>query len=94
MNIKPTQKSFVGKSLEIEEIFNQEIIVHYYEIGPSKFPEKGNGKCLKMQIEYEGRKRVVFTGSGVLMDQIEQVEESKFPFKTIIVKNDKRFEFT
>jgi hypothetical protein len=96
LNITTENKVFVGKSIEVEEIQDQEIIVHDYKLGPSKFTERGNGKCLTMQIEYEGAKRVVFSGSGGLMDMIEQVPKDRFPFKTTIVKEKetKRLKFT
>ena len=93
MNITLKQKAYVGKSIEVEELFDKEIIVHFYKIGPSKYPEKGNGKCLTIQIEFEGKKRILFTGSGVLMEQIEQVDESRFPLTTTIKRVEKRFEF-
>ena len=59
----------------------------------SKF-EKGNGKCLHLQIKYNDKQHVVFTGSGNLMEQIEQVPKDKFPFETIIEEDDKRLMFT
>lgn len=93
MNITLKDKAYVGKSIEAEELFDKEIIVHHFKIGPSKYPEKGNGKCLTIQIEFEGKKRVLFTGSGVLMEQIVQVEESGFPFKTTIKRVEKSFKF-
>jgi len=37
--------------------------------------------------------RVVFTGSGVLMDIIKKVPASDFPFGATIVKEQDRFEF-
>lgn len=37
---------------------------------------------------------MVFTGSGNLMEQIEQVPKDKFPFETIIEEDDKRLMFT
>lgn len=96
LNITTESKSFIGKKIEVEEIQDQEIIVHDYEIGPSKFTERGNGKCLTMQIEFEGAKRVVFTGSGGLMDMISLVPKERFPFTATIVKEKetKRLLFT
>jgi hypothetical protein len=65
-----------------------------YKIEPSRYTEKGNGKCLHLQIEIGQTKHVVFTGSAGLMDQIEKVPRDKLPFKTIIVRENERFEFT
>ncbi len=96
LNIKSDRKSFIGKSIEIEEIKDKEIIVHHYQIGDSKFTERGNGRCLTMQIEFEGTKRVVFSGSGYLMDMIAKVPNDRLPFKTTIIKEKetKRLLFT
>lgn len=72
---------------------NREIVVVAYKIETSKY-EKGNGKCLHLQIEIGQTKHVVFTGSTGLMDQIEKVPRDKLPFKTTIVRENERFEFT
>jgi hypothetical protein len=73
--IKPAEQAFKGNKIEIHQILNTEIVVHKFKIGVSKYKEKGNGKCLQMQIEMDGTMRVVFTGSGVLMNTLEQIDE-------------------
>jgi hypothetical protein len=92
--IKPSTKGMVGEKIKINKILNREISVNNFKIECSKF-EKGTGKCLHIQIVIDGEERIVFTGSGSLIEQIEMVPKDKFPFKTIIVRqmND-RFEFT
>jgi hypothetical protein len=85
-NIKPKTKGFIGPSIEVEDILRQEIIVHDYKIGPSKFPEKYEF-CLQLQISYEDKKRVIFSGSKTLIEMIEQVPKEDFPFKTIVDKD-------
>lgn len=87
-------KGFVGDKIEIHSILNEKISVIEYRIVESKFTEKGNGKCLHIQIIVGGSKRVVFTGSGVLMETIVMIPKMEFPFTTTIVKKNKRFEFT
>ncbi len=64
-----------------------------YMIKDSKFG-KNNEKCLYLQIEFKGRKHVIFTGSIVLLEMIQKVPKSDFPFKTIIIKEDEHFEFS
>jgi hypothetical protein len=64
-----------------------------FKIEKSRF-EKGNGKCLYLQIEIGQAKHVLFTGSAGLMDQIEKVPRDKFPFKTTIVRENEMFQFT
>ncbi len=94
LNITPTDKGFSGEKIKMDKIINKTITVLDYKIAPSKF-EKGNGKCLHMQIMYSNEKRVVFSGSLNLMETIEMIPEDKFPFETIIVKTDSdRLQFT
>lgn len=93
LGVKPAQQIMQGEKIKIDRVLNKEIIVHYYEIKPSKF-DRGNGKCLYIQIEIDSVKRVLFTGSGVLMETIEKIPKDAFPFKTTIIKDNDRFQFT
>lgn len=65
-----------------------------FKIIPSKYPDKGNGKCLFMQVTFEDKMRVVFTGSVILQDMIQRVDKSQFPFETTIVDKNKHYKFT
>ncbi|HKK81998.1 MAG TPA: hypothetical protein VJ909_07110 [Prolixibacteraceae bacterium] len=47
-----------------------------------------------MQIEIEAKKHVLFTGSAILTEQIQQVEKEDYPFETIIVQQGEHYEFT
>mgnify|MGYP003440252716 FL=1 len=91
--IKPAVKKLTGDKVDIDRILNTEITVCDFSIEDSKYKEKYD-KCLYMQIEYRSEKRVVFSGSRVLMDMILQVPATNFPFTTTIVKVNKHFEFT
>lgn len=91
--IKPVIKNFSGDKIKIERILNKEIIVEAYKIEKSNF-EKGSGMRLVLQIAIGDDKRIVFSGSVVLMDMIKQVPENNFPFSTIIIKENERLQFT
>jgi hypothetical protein len=93
LNVKIEKQGFVGDKIKIDRIFNREIVVEGYKIVDSKYPEKGNPKCLHLQIILGNNRHVVFTGSMMLMDQIKQIPATSFPFKTTIVKENERFEF-
>jgi hypothetical protein len=93
LGVKPSLKTFQGDKIGIKKLLNKEISVFDYKIEPSKYPDKGNGKCLYLQIEVGGEKRVLFTGSGVLMDTIEQIPKDQFPFSTTIIEESERYEF-
>ncbi len=94
LGIAPVIQNFVGDKIKIERILNREITLIGYRIEQSKFTEKGNGKCLHLQIQLGEVKYVVFTGSTVLMETIQKVSKDDLPFKTTIVKQDDHFEFT
>jgi hypothetical protein len=83
-----------GDKIKIDKILNREIIVHGFHIEDSKFTKNKSGKCLTIQIELENIKRVVFTGSDVLLEQIQAVAAEDFPFEATISKNQEYFEFT
>lgn len=88
--IKVALPAFTGDKVKIDRVLNREIIVHDFKIEISKF--KGN--CLYLQIEFNNVRHVLFTGSKALMDAIEQVDKSGFPFTTTIVKENERLEFS
>ncbi|MBL7902924.1 MAG: reverse transcriptase [Bacteroidia bacterium] len=93
LGVKPNLPAMQGDKIKVDRILNREITVHSFQIKESKF-DRGNGKCLYMQIEVDQQKRVLFTGSGVLMDTIQQIPVDSFPFITTIVKENDRFQFT
>jgi len=92
--IEPQTKGFEGDKIKIDRILNKEIIVKRHRIDTSKYKDKSNGRCLVLEIEVDGQNRIVFTGSTVLQELIQKVPESGFPFRTKIVKDNERFEFT
>jgi hypothetical protein len=92
--ITSSQKAFTGDKIKIDRILNREIVVHDYKVETSRYTDKGNGKCLFLQIELNLTKHVVFTGSSGLMSQIEKVSRDKLPFKTTIVRENEMFQFT
>jgi hypothetical protein len=94
MGITAERKTFVGDKIKLERILKREIVVHGFKIEPSKYLEKGNGKCLHMQIELKDEKYVVFTSSMYLQDMISRVPQDEFPFETTIVKVNDHFEFS
>lgn len=89
-NIKTSSHAFVGDKIKIERILNREIKVIGYKVEPSKFNEDN---CLHLQIAIGDTMHVVFVSSKNLIEQIDQVPKTDFPFETTIVKND-RLEFT
>ena len=94
-NIKPTPKGFEGDKIKMIKILNKEIIIHAFRIEDSKcFADKGDGKCLHLQISFNNEKRIVFTSAGGLLEVIQQIPEEGFPFTTTIIQDNERFLFT
>jgi hypothetical protein len=93
LGVTSSSQRFAGEKIKVQRILNKEIVVHDYRIEPSKFKEKGNGKCLYLQIALGETKHVVFTGSSVLQETIQKVDRKDFPFKTTIVLDNERLEF-
>lgn len=92
-NITAESAAFKGDKIKMNRLFDKEITVHAFVIKESKYKEKTD-KCLYLQIEKEGVKHVVFTGSATLMDMIQKVPATEFPFNTTIVKEGDSFQFT
>lgn len=85
-----------GDKVQIDLVLNQEIVVTGYKIKRSKYSGKNvSGKYLTVQFMYPERdqKRVFFTGSDVLISQIEKYA-SEIPFLTVVKKIDRYYTFT
>lgn len=94
LGITPNYKPMIGDKIKIDKVINIPVNVLDFKIEASKYKEKGNGKCLYIQIEHNGEKRIVFTGSIMLQDLIQQVPKNEFPFSTTIIKDNESFIFS
>lgn len=79
-----------GGKVQIEKVFNLEILITAYRIDKSK---KNDGECLTVQFEIDGKKQVIFTGSEVLKNQLERYKD-RIPFLTKIIKHSKYYTFS
>ena len=82
-----------GKKVRIDDVTNVEILILAFRVKESKYPRSSAKDCLTLQFEYPnkpGEKHVIFTGSGVLLDQL-QTYEDKLPFLATIKKIDRFF---
>lgn len=91
-NIKAKANTFVGDKIPVKKILNLPITVLAFKIEPSK--QKAGTKLLTIQIEKSGEKRVVFTGSNILIDQLERLPKEALPFVTTIRADNDYYEFT
>ena len=82
-----------GEKIRIDDILNVELIIIGYKVAPSKYEKNKSGKCLTLQIQLNDVHRVVFTGSDVLISQIE-LYAAEFPFIATIKKIDRFYSFS
>lgn len=82
-----------GEKMKLAEFLNREIIVLGYKIRSSQYAKSNTDRYLSLQFELDGVKHVTFTGSNVLIDQMERYAV-EIPFATTIVKIDKYFTFS
>lgn len=86
------QHQVEGDKISIEEVINKEIVVTSFRVQKSKY-NVGDGTLLTLQLEVDGEKRIVFTGSTVLKSQV-QTYKDKLPFIATIKKINKYLSFT
>ena len=77
-----------GTKKRIGQIIDKEIMIVDFRVTDSK--HRQNSKCLQIQFVLDDEICVAFTGSVVLLDQI-QFSKDKSPFKTKINRNDNYF---
>jgi len=68
-----------GEKVKLDLILNIEIMITGYKIKKSKYGASNSGNCLTVQFEQDGKHKIFFTGSEVLMQQFEKYGE-EIPF--------------
>jgi len=89
-------KPLEGEKKRIDDVINLDITVTGQRIKESKYKEEsGRQRYMALQFELDGEKgcKVLFTGSEVLIGQIEKYKEY-IPFATKIQKIDRYYTFT
>lgn len=79
-----------GEKIQIERVLNQEIEIIGYNIRPSKYGKNTSGQCLTLQFVLSEQRRVLFTGSDVLIGQMQKYGD-RIPFLATIRKVDKYY---
>lgn len=88
------EEQLVGQKIKLDELLGKEIAVLNFRISTSKYSEKANKKqCLTLQFEMDEKKYVLFTSSGVLINQIQKYQ-AEIPFVTVIQKINNFYSFT
>ena len=82
-----------GEKIKIEQILNREVSVIGFNIRRSKYEKNRSGKCLLLQLAIDGAHRVLFTGSDVLIEQMEKYGDN-VPFEATVKKIDRFYTFS
>jgi len=85
-----------GKKAAIDEILGKEIIVLKYRIKNTKYADAKNPQCLTVQFSFPETPddhRVFFSGSSILMRQLEDYKD-KLPFTSTVRRVAKYFTFS
>lgn len=77
-----------GDKVKIDDLLNTEIAIKNYDLKKSRYDKNTSGKYLTLQFSYIEKPEVnyvVFTGSEVIISQIEKYAEH-IPFQATIKK--------
>lgn len=82
--------SLDGIKTHLDDILNTEIEVIGYRVSVSKYSKNNSGKYLTIQFVQDGARHIVFTGSDVLINQMEKYA-AEIPFYATIKKIDRYY---
>lgn len=80
-------KPLDGDKLKIAEVIDREIEIIGFKISPSKYHERN---VLTLQFNLNNDKYIIFTGSVVIMSQVEKYK-NELPFMATIRKINKYY---
>jgi hypothetical protein len=87
---EPTETALDGFKVCINDLLGNEIEIIGYRLTPTKYIRNLPSRCLTLHIIFDGERRVVFSGSEVLIRQMERYKEH-LPFMATIRKVDKYY---
>jgi DNA polymerase I-like protein with 3'-5' exonuclease and polymerase domains len=83
-------KSFEGDKKKIEDILNEDILILDFKVKDSK--QRKDTEYATIQFRLDDTTYIIFTGSNVLIDQLNKYA-GNIPFYTTIKKIDKYYTF-
>lgn len=89
LGISASNTGMTGDKIKIAKVMNREITILDYKVADSLH----SGKCLHLQIILNDTKHVIFTGSKVLLNMMQQVNKEDLPVVATIEKIGEHFEF-
>jgi len=83
-------KPMDGAKLKIDDVINREILIIGCKVKDSKYSRTNSSKCLIVQFVLDEKRHIIFTGSKVLIEQMEKYQH-EIPFLATIKKIDKYY---
>lgn len=98
VDLVPEHNTLEGSKVKIDSILNLPLTFTGWELRESKHKKDGAEHCLTLQFDMNGIKHVVFTGSNVLIEQVNQFgaalpADSPRCFRAKIVKIGNYYKF-
>jgi hypothetical protein len=84
-----------GEKLRLDDVLNKPVIITAQRITASKYSKNESGKYLTLQFHFpkDDEIKILFTGSDVLISQIEDYKE-EIPFEATIKKINRYYTLT
>lgn len=80
-----------GYKIRLNDILDTEVLITGFRLKESKYQGKNrSGKCLTVQFERDGERRIFFSGSDVLINQLEKYSH-EIPFSATVKKIDRYY---
>jgi len=79
-----------GAKMKIDSVINRDILITGFKVRTSKFKEEGSSRCLTLQFMLNDQKYVLFSGSAILIEQMEKYGH-EMPFTATIKKIDRYY---
>jgi hypothetical protein len=80
-----------GDKIKLDDILNRDIVIYGFTLAKSSFSKNKTGQYVTVQFAYpEGVKQVFFSGSDVLIDQLQRYK-TDIPFVAQIKKINKYY---
>lgn len=88
------EKRLDGAKVKLDNLLNREIQIISFTISDSKYSKNNSGKYATVQFqEGQSEPQIFFTGSDVLISQLERYK-SELPFLATVRKNNRYYTFS
>lgn len=74
-----------GDKIKLDDLVNREVVITGFNVKKSQYGKNISGKYLTLQVRVDDATKICFTGSDVLIGQIEKYQD-EIPFVATIRK--------